>query len=126
MKKFVILSNLSQPQTRPVVTRYCKAFWCRLRGLMFTSRLAPDSGLLLVQGRDSRLDAAIHMLFMAIDLAVVWINKEQEVVDVCLARRWQPAYIPKKPACYVLEMNPERLPDFNIGDKVSWDEAWMD
>ena len=126
MNKFVILSNLSQPQTRPVVSRYCKTFLCRLRGLMFTSRLAPDSGLLLVQGRDSRLDASIHMLFMAIDLAVVWINKEQEVVDVCLARRWQPAYIPKKPACYVLEMHPERLPDFNIGDKVSWDEAWMD
>jgi len=126
VKKFVILSNLSQPQTRPVVTRYCKTFLCRLRGLMFTSRLAPDSGLLLVQGRDSRLDASIHMLFMAIDLAVVWINKEQEVVDVCLARRWRPAYIPKIPACYVLETHPERLLDFNIGDKVSWDEAWMD
>jgi uncharacterized membrane protein (UPF0127 family) len=126
VKKYVILTNLSQPQTRPVVSRYCKSFFCRLRGLMFTRSLPPDSGLLLVQGRDSRLDASIHMLFMAIDLAVVWINKNQEVVDVCLAQRWHPAYTPKKPACYVLETHPERLPDFNIGDRVSWNEAWMD
>lgn len=122
MKKYVILSNLSQPQTRPVVSCYCKSFFCRLRGLMFTRSLAADRGLLLVQGRDSRLDAGIHMLFMAMDLAVVWINKNQEVVDVCLARRWRPGYMPKKPACYVLETHPDRMHDFNIGDKVSWDE----
>lgn len=126
VKKYVLLMNLNQPEIRPVLSRYCQSFFCRLRGLMFTRSISPDNGLLLVQERESRMDASIHMLFMAMDLAVVWINKKLEVVDVCLAQRWRPAYIPKKPACYVLETHPDRLADFNIGDKVRFDEAQMD
>jgi uncharacterized membrane protein (UPF0127 family) len=126
VKKYITLTNLSQPQIRPVFSRYCQSFFCRLRGLMFTRTISPDNGLLLVQDRESRMDASIHMLFMRMDLAVVWINKDHEVVDVCLARRWHPAYIPKKPACFVLEAHPDRLSDFNIGDKVSFDETEMD
>jgi uncharacterized membrane protein (UPF0127 family) len=126
VKKYITLTNLSQPHTRPVVARYCQSFFCRLRGLMLTRSLAPDSGLLLVQSRENRTDASIHMLFMAMDLAVVWINNNLDVVDVCLAQRWRPVYFPKKPAGYVLETSIDRLADFNIGDKVRIDEAWMD
>jgi len=93
---------------------------------MFTRDLAPERGLLLVQGRDSRLDASIHMLFMAMDLAVIWINAQNEVVDTRLARRWRLAYVPQQPARFVLETHPDRLADFNIGDKVSIHEAWLD
>lgn len=93
---------------------------------MFTRSINPEHGLLLVQNRDSRLDAAIHMLFVPIDLAIVWINQNREVVDVCLARRWRLAYIPQRAACYVLEMHPQRLSDFNIGDMVRWDETTID
>lgn len=126
MKKYVTISNLSQPQTRPVITRYCQSFLCRLRGLMFTRSIDPEHGLLLVQKRDNRLDAAIHMLFVPIDLAVIWINQEKIVVDVCLARRWRLAYVPQKAACYVLETHPQRLPDFDIGDRVIFDETTLD
>jgi uncharacterized membrane protein (UPF0127 family) len=124
--KYVTLANLSQPHTQPIVARYCTSFLCQLRGLMFTHDLAPDRGLLLVQGRDSRLDASIHMLFMAMDLAVVWINAQNEVVDTRLAQRWRLVYVPQQPACFVLEAHPDRLADFNIGDKVSIHEAWLD
>ena len=124
--KYVTLANLSQPHTQPIVARYCTSFLCQLRGLMFTHDLAPDRGLLLVQGRDSRLDASIHMLFMAMELAVIWINAQNEVVDTRLARRWRLAYVPQQPARFVLEAHPDRLADFNIGDKVSIHEAWLD
>ena len=93
---------------------------------MFTHSIDPEHGLLLVQSRDSRMDASIHMLFMAMDLGIVWINQNKEVVDVCLARRWKPAYIPRKAACYVLEMHPQRLQDFNIGDRITWNETTLD
>ena len=124
--KYVLITNLSHPQTRPITARRCQSFICRLRGLMFTRSMQADSGLLLVQSRENRLDAAIHTLFMSMDLAVIWINNNEEVVDICLAARWRPAYIPKQPARYVLETRPDRLPDFNIGDKVSIHEAWVD
>jgi uncharacterized membrane protein (UPF0127 family) len=58
------------------------------------------------------------MMFMNFDLAVVWINARSEVVDVKLARAWKPAYVPQKPARYVLEMHTSRLAEFQIGDQV--------
>lgn len=54
------------------------------------------------------------------DLAVAWIDDTGEVVDVRLARRWRPIYVPKRPARYILEMAASRLKDFRIGDKVEF------
>ena len=98
------------------------SFLCRLRGLTFRRALAANQGLLLVQARDSRMDSSIHMFFVWMDLAVVWINSAGEVVDTCLARQWRPAYIPRRPARYVLELAPERLGDFHIGEVVEFEK----
>lgn len=75
----------------------------------------------MVYANESRADTAIHMLFMGFDLGVVWVNHAGAVVDTRLARRWRPAYIPQAPACYVVEMNAERLQDFQIGDSVRFE-----
>jgi len=61
------------------------------------------------------------MLAMRIDLGVVWINDQGDVVDTCLARRWRPAYIPKYPAKYILEMNVAHLGDFSVGDRIQFE-----
>jgi uncharacterized membrane protein (UPF0127 family) len=114
----VLVKNLSRPQVAPVHSIYCASFLCRLRGLTFRRSLPAGQGLLLVEGRDSRIDASIHMFGVWIDLAVIWINSAGEVVDTCLARRWRPAYIPRRPARYILEMAPQRLDDFHTGDQV--------
>jgi uncharacterized membrane protein (UPF0127 family) len=117
----VHIYNLSRPQDSAVVAKYCVSFTCRLRGLMFRRSLAAEEGLLLVQSRENRLDAAIHMLFMWVDLAVVWINAASEVVDVRLARRWRPIYVPTRPALYVLELAEGHLADFKVGDQVKFE-----
>ncbi len=83
----------------------------------------PQEGLLLVQHRDSRLDSSIHMMFVWTDLAVAWINSAMDVVDVRLARQWRPAYIASRPACYVLEMAPQRLAEFQVGDRLRFVET---
>jgi len=75
----------------------------------------------LVQKRESRLDAAIHMLFMRIDIGVVWVNSDLEVVDLRIARRWRPFYIPKAPAKYILEIAVDRFNEFNLGDKLDFE-----
>lgn len=120
--KRIVISNLSHPDTRTVSAFYCDSFFCRLRGLTFRRRIPPDYGLLLVFNRDSRLDSSIHMMFVWMDLTVVWINAALEVVDVTLARPWRPLYVPRSAASYVLEMPSERLPDFKIGDKVLFND----
>lgn len=58
------------------------------------------------------------MLFMWMDLAVVWINHTGRVVDVRLARRWRSFYVPKLPARYILEAHIDRIHDFQVGDQI--------
>jgi len=124
MSHFIFLRNLNQPDLSPARVKYCDSFTCRLRGLMFRSRLEPDDGLLLVQGkRDSRIDTSIHMLFVPFDLTAVWINTDMMVVDKIIAKAWRPAYAPAKPACFILEIHPERWDDYQIGDKVEIQDA---
>jgi uncharacterized membrane protein (UPF0127 family) len=114
----ILVQNLSRPEVKPLCTGYCVSFWCRLRGLTLRSQLPEDEGLLLVESKDSRLDVSIHMLMVFMDLGVVWINNDCQVVDRVLAKSWRPVYFPKKPARYVLEINPQRLKDFEIGDRL--------
>lgn len=124
MSHFIFLRNLNQPDLSPARVKYCDSFLCRLRGLMFRKRLEPDDGLLLVQGkRDSRIDTSIHMLFVPFDLSVVWINTDMTVVDKIIAKAWRPAYAPAQPACFILEIHPERWDDYQIGDKVEIQDA---
>lgn len=122
--KLIRITNLSNEAAAPILAKYCQSFFCQLRGLMFTRKLPMDRGLLLVQGSQNRMNASIHMMFMLMDLAVVWIDDEHRVVDRVLARRWKVAYIPKKAARYVLETGTDHLSEYNIGDKLSFEEIF--
>jgi uncharacterized protein len=117
------ITNSSRTGISPLTAVYADSFFTRLRGLTFRGSLPLDEGLVLVQPKDSRLDSAIHMLGVFTDLSVVWINSSFEVVDVRLAKRWRPAYLPKKPSKYVLEIHPSRLEDFQVGDRVNFEEV---
>lgn len=123
MDRFLVVRNLSHPIQEPARIRRCESFVCRFRGLMFRSRLDVDDGLLLEMGRDSRLDASIHMFFVPFDLAVIWINSDLCVVDKVLAKAWHPAYFPARAARYTLEIHPHRFEDFSIGDRVELQHA---
>ena len=114
----VVIYNLSRQSTQPITADYCDSFICRLRGLTFRRHIPAQWGLMLVQKRDSRVDSSIHMLGVWTDLTIIWINSDNKVVDVKLARRWRLAYVPQRPACYILEVAPEHFADFVVGDKI--------
>ena len=120
MPRPIIIHNLNNPIKHPARVGYCDSFLCRLRGLMFLTRLELNEGLLLVEKRDSRLDTSIHMFFVPFDLAVFWINSKMIVVDKVIAKSWRPAYFPKADAKYTLEIHPDRFGDYEIGDKVEF------
>jgi len=123
MTREIIVENKSRTNRTPARIRYCDTFLTQLRGFTFSSRLPQDEGLVLVGKRDSRLDSSIHMLFVSFDLAVFWIDSDMQVVDKVLAKSWRPAYFPKKPARYVLEVHPERWEEYEIGDTVQFKDA---
>lgn len=114
----VTIENCTRPLKARLHAGYCETFACQLRGLTFRSSLPPNWGLLLVQHRESKMDAAIHMFMMRIDLTIVWINAQNLVVDVRPAYRWKSMLVPVAPAKYVLELPLDRLQDFQIGDEV--------
>jgi uncharacterized membrane protein (UPF0127 family) len=114
------LDNTNQALASPLYATYCDSFLCRLRGLMFHSSLEAHDGLLLVENRQGRIETSIHMLFVFMDLGVVWINSDKIVVDTVLARTWRLVYAPRQPARYILEIHPERLPEFKIGDHLEF------
>jgi uncharacterized membrane protein (UPF0127 family) len=123
MRLPIIVRNLNRDIVNPARVDYCDSFLCRLRGLMFRARLEPGEGLLLVEKRDSRLDTSIHMFFVSFNLAVFWINTDMTVVDKVLAQSWKPAYFPKAEARYTLEVHPDRWGDYEIGDKVKFENV---
>ena len=98
--------------------RRCASFLCRLRGLTFRRRIGDDEGLLLVGRGESRADATIHMFFVFFPIAVVWLRGDGRVVDVRLARPFQPLYVPRAPARDVLEGPPTLLGRVGIGDQL--------
>jgi uncharacterized membrane protein (UPF0127 family) len=122
----VLIQNLSIETIKPVRARYCDSFLCRLRGLTFRRDLSGNEGLLLVQKHENRVDAAIHMLGVWMDLSIIWIDSSRVVVDSRLARRWRPIYIPKRPARFILEMAANRLNDFHVGDQLSFEKDLAD
>ena len=119
----VIIKNITRPLTLPLEVRYCEKFLDRFLGLMFHPPLEMSEGVLLVGKQESRLDASIHMLFMRMDLAVVWMTSDFEVVDVRLAKAWRPVYFPMKPAQHVLEISAERIADFQVGDHLQLEDS---
>jgi uncharacterized protein len=100
--------------------RLCSSFWSKLRGLMFRRTLPEGEGLIFVYGRESKMNASIHMLFMAFPIATVWLDKDHRVVDKTLAKPWRLAYAPRLPAQYVIEARPGLLERVTVGDHLTF------
>ncbi len=90
---------------------------------MFRTSLNVNEGIVLVIKHDSRADSSIHMFFVPFDLAVFWINNNNEVVDKVIAKSWHPAYFPARAARYTLEIHPNHFNDYKVGDRVEFKDA---
>jgi len=118
MAMTLLAENETQGLTLVPRVRRADSFFSRLRGLTFRRRLGDDEGLLLVGHRESRADAAIHMFFVFFPIGVVWLDRENRVVDKVLARPFRPFYAPRDPAIGVLECQPGVLANIEIGDVI--------
>ncbi|MCL4561248.1 MAG: DUF192 domain-containing protein [Chloroflexi bacterium] len=117
----ITVKNHNHPLRQILQAGYCNTFFLRFRGFMLRRKVGENSGLILVQTSESRMDSAIHMFFVNFDLAVIWLDKNRKVVDTCLAKRWRPFYMPSQAAQYILETHPQRLNEFQIGDQLSFE-----
>jgi len=88
---------------------------------MFRRHLLPDEALLLVGRRESRLETAIHMLFVFFPISVFWLDRDGRVVDRTLARPFRPLYVSRQPARDVLEGPPVLLEMIALGDRLTFE-----
>jgi uncharacterized membrane protein (UPF0127 family) len=120
--KQIRIQNITNLAFQDMKASFCSSFFCRFKGLMFLPGLGEFEGLLLVEDNESRINSAIHMFFMRFDIAVIWINSQLQVVDVKIARKGHPFYLPAAPSKYTLETHPDRFFDFRIGDILSFND----
>jgi uncharacterized membrane protein (UPF0127 family) len=116
MKISQIINN-DHPEIK-ISVNWCDSFISKFKGLMFVPYIEKFTGIILAENNESKLNTAIHMLFMNFDITTVWISADKKVVDVKLAKKWHLSYFPKTPAQYVLETHTDHLQDFHIGDQL--------
>ncbi len=93
-------------------------FWGRFLGLMGKKSLAENEGLILYPTN------AIHCFFMHFPIDVVYVDRNNRVVDI--DRRVQPWRVgrPRRNARYVIEMPAGKAAATATqpGDKLRWEE----
>ena len=116
------IRNLRTGETIARSVVRCDTFWKRGRGLMFRSQgtVDRDRVYLFVERRESVAQTAIHMLFVFFPIAVLWLDRERQVVDKVLARPFRPYYAPSRPAQYYVEGHPGLLDRVNVGDQLEF------
>ena len=115
MKSIILSNNRNQIK---ISAKVADSFFTKLRGLMFSKEISLNSGLILSENSESVLNTSIHMLFMRYDIAAIWIDRNWNVVDKCLAKKWHLAYFSHRPATHILELNSSQLENFTVGDKL--------
>lgn len=123
MSSYRLVRNTRNEEIVLARAKWCQSFWCHFRGLQFVSSLPDDEGLLFVTGSESVVNTTIHMLFMSMEIGVVWLNAYGRIVDMKLAKPWRLAYPPTAPAKYYIEANPTILEKVRIGDVLNFGEV---
>ena len=100
--------------------RWCQNWFCKFLGFQFRRKLHSGEALILVHEKESIRATSIHMLFVFMDIAAVWINNQGEITHFELAHPWKLYYASPKPARYVLETAPEFLESISIGDELEF------
>ncbi|MGD8552075.1 MAG: DUF192 domain-containing protein [Anaerolineales bacterium] len=86
---------------------------------MFRRELPNGVGLVLVESREGIANTAIHMFAVPFSIGVLWVNKQNEVVDKVIARPWR-VYSTARAACYIVEGLPALVDGIDVGEKVEF------
>ena len=104
-----------QPSPTIQVAR-CDDFASRLTGLMFQKTLDQNFGLLFDFGSETRFKSSIHMIFVFVDLTILWLDSNFNIVEKAIANKMHGILTPSVAARYVLELHSNKFQAFSVGD----------
>jgi uncharacterized protein len=101
--------------------RIADSYFKKMRGLMFEKKSNFDYALVFDVGKESRLKASIHMLFVFFPIDVVYLNSEKKVVDIVHGiKPFSLNYTPKAGARYFIELPEGKAENIRLKDKIEW------
>ena len=100
--------------------RFAKNTLERTKGLMFEEKKKFNYALIFEFPIESKIGTSLHMLFVFFPIDVLFLDKNQKVVDKTTLQPFIPNYTPKKAAKFVIELPIEKIKGIKIGQKVTW------
>lgn len=100
--------------------KFAKTTLERTKGLMFEEKKNFNYALVFDFPIESKIGTSLHMLFVFFPIDVLFLDKNQKVVDKVTLQPFIPNYTPKKAAKYVIELPVGKIKGIKIGQKVSW------
>jgi len=89
---------------------------------MGTRTLDPNFGIVLAESKAGVINTSIHMFFVYTPLAVFWLDENFCVVHKVVAKPWDMAHISPRSAKYVLELHPDHIDRWQLGDTITFNE----
>ncbi len=100
--------------------RFAKNTLERTKGLMFEEKKNFNYALVFDFPAESRIGTSLHMLFVFFPIDVLFLDKNQKVVDKTTLEPFIPNYTPKKAAKYVIELPKGKAKKIKLGQKINW------
>ncbi|MCB0140471.1 MAG: DUF192 domain-containing protein [Caldilineaceae bacterium] len=108
------VDNLSRNTRLIDQGRIANSFWTRLRGLTFVRHLEAGEGLVITRTN------SIHTHFMFMPIDVLYVDKQDKIVDITPSMKpWRMA-LPRRKAHYVIELPSGAIAETDscIGDQL--------
>ena len=98
----------------------------RNKGVLGKRVLTRNEGVLLVMPQRTGLSLfhSIHMFGVPFDLAVAWLDKNGQILDLKLAKPGR-MYFPSglfTDTSYILEVHPDHFPQLQKSTKIHWED----
>ncbi len=100
--------------------RFAKNTLERTKGLMFEEKKKFNYALVFEFPIESKIGTSLHMLFVFFPIDVLFLDKNQKVVDKITLQPFIPNYTPKKAAKYVIELPKGKTSGVKLGQKINW------
>jgi uncharacterized membrane protein (UPF0127 family) len=86
-------------------------------GLMFASEQKIALGMCFVNKKEVK--TGLTTVFCMHPLEIIFVNKNNTVVDKVQLQPWKLNYVPKKPYKYAIESSKNKFKNIKISDRVS-------
>ncbi len=116
-----MLINVSKGKVLAERVRLANNFLSRAKGLMFERKSNFNYALIISLSRETCIRATLHSFFVFFPIGVLFLNSEKKVVEKTLLKPFTFSYTPKKRSKYIVELEPEKLKEVEVGDELKWE-----